>query len=309
MFYTITALSYNKDIVTKLEFNDTMLEILIVFGIWILIPFSCIFIFYTNSFLTKQRKKEIGLYNILGMGKKHIMCMLLFENIYTIIISISAGLLLGIIFGKILFLLLLRIIGFVNQKAQFPISMSAIDLTILVFISIFLATLLSNLWQIYVSNPIHLLQSGNMGEKEPKAKWIISIIGVLSLGFAYYIAPSNATELQYAFLPTLCTVVLLILGTYALFIGVSITLLKFLKQRKRFYYKTSHFTIISGMLYRMKHNAVGLANICLLSTLSLCYQLPYLYTLELMTMSPLHFHIRILSIPRGMPKPRIKIYK
>ena len=264
MFYILTALTFNKDLINKFS-SSAIVEMLVV-GIVIVVIFSCIFIFYTNSFLTKRRKKEIGLYNILGMQKRHIMCMLLFENMYTMMISIISGVLFGIIFGKILFLLLLRIVYVANQDAQFPISLPAISLSIVVFIPIFLATLLSNIWKIHFSNPITLLQGGNTGEKEPKARWILTIIGIACLGPAYYIGQS-INEPVHSAKPSYQTILLLFIGTYPLFIGVSISILKFLKHRKRFYYKTNHFTIVSGMLYRMKQNAVGLANICVLSTL------------------------------------------
>ena len=264
MFYILTGLTYNKDIINKLSIGRSMTQIL-GFGVYIIVIFSCIFIFYTNSFLTKRRKKEIGLYNILGMEKRHIMYMLLFENIYTIIISIIGGLIFGVLFGKVLFLLLVKIVLKVNQDLQFPISAPAIRLTVLVFTPLFLATLLSNLWQIHFSNPITLLRGGKTGEKEPKTKWILTVIGIICLGWAYYTAQTIDEPLQ-SLQSFFFAVVLVIIGTYALFVSVTITVLKFLKRRKKFYYQTNHFTIVSGMIYRMKQNAVGLANICILST-------------------------------------------
>ena len=264
MFYILTALVFTEDIRRRPRIGNTIVLILI-FAIFIVIIFSFIFIFYTNSFLMKRRKTEIGLYNILGMQKKHIMCMLFFENIYTIIISIVCGLWFGILFGKLLFLLLLKIILHDYNSLRFQISLTAMRLTIFIFVPIFLSTLISNLWQIHVSNPITLLQGSKIGEKEPKTKWLLTIIGIASITSAYYIA-QTMKEPSNAFVASFYVMLLVMLGTYALFTGVSITILKFLKKRKRFYYKTSHFTIISGMLYRMKQNAVGLANICVLST-------------------------------------------
>ncbi len=265
MFYTLTALSDNTVLFKKYgDSGESMMHILKL-SVYIIAIFSCIFIFYSNSFLTKKRKKEIGLYNILGMEKRHIMCMLLFETIYTITIIIICGLLLGIIFGKILFLLLFKITLSMQQDLPFPISAPAIRQTILIFIPLFLATLLSNIWNIHFANPITLLQGSNVGEKEPKTKWSLVIISIISLGSAYYIAQTFNKPAD-ALTNSFYTIVLIIIGTYALFISVSIAILKFLKKRERFYYQTNHFTIVSGMIYRMKQNAVGLANICVLST-------------------------------------------
>ena len=264
LFYTITALRFNKDLIAKSQDGEIMIETL-KYSVYLVAIFSCIFILYTNTFLTKRRRKEIGLYNILGMEKKHIMHMLLFENIYTIIISIIGGLVFGFIFGKILFLLLLKITSFIDQNIQFPISMQAIYLTILIFTPLFLVTLLSNIWQIHFSNPITLLQGGRSGEKEPKSKWLLAIIGIGCIVSSYYLAVAYGQPL-HAFKSSFYALLLAIIGTYALFISISIVILKVLKRRKRFYYQTNHFTVVSGMIYRMKQNAIGLANICVLST-------------------------------------------
>lgn len=262
MFYILHSISSSNDILLLPGGDD--LRMILNFGVIVIMIFACIFIFYTNSFLIKQRKKEIGLYNILGMEKKHIMTMLLFENIYVIIICLVIGLLFGILFSKFLFLILLKLASF-SIILNYHISIESIIFTGVVFIPIFLLTLIFNIFQIHISNPITLLHGSNVGEKEPKTKWILTIIGVVCLSIAYYIAQTISDPMT-AFTLFFVAVILVIIGTYTLFIAGSIAILKVLKKNKKFYYQTKHFTVISGMIYRMKQNAVGLANICILST-------------------------------------------
>lgn len=233
----------------------------------ILIIFAVIFLFYTNSFLIKRRKKEIGVYNILGMGKRHISKMMLIETVITAVISIAAGLAAGILFSKLIYLLLLRILHYdVNMK--FEISLQAAVSTIIVFGIIFAMTLFYNLLQIQMANPVELLHGSNQGEKEPRTKWLLAIFGVVAIGIGYYIALTTESPLK-ALTMFFLAVVCVVLGTYALFIAGSIAFLKMLKKNKKFYYKAKHFISVSGMIYRMKQNAVGLANICILSTMVL----------------------------------------
>lgn len=262
MFYIMHALSINKGLegTSGSESLKTILRLgTIVIGI-----FSAIFLFYTNSFLIKRRKKEIGLYNVLGLEKKHIAKVLFFEFIFTSIVSLAVGLICGIILNKLMFLLLLKILKF-KVSFGFYVSVPSIIKTLILFIGIFFAALLSNLVQIRMLKPIELLKGTQHGEKEPKTKWIMTIIGVIALGTGYGIAlkvqsPLSALSLFFF------AVILVMVGTYALFTAGSIAVLKVLRKNKRFYYKTSNFISVSGMMYRMKQNAVGLANICILST-------------------------------------------
>lgn len=262
MFYIMHAISINKGVegTTGSENLKTILHLgTIIIGI-----FSAIFLFYTNSFLIKRRKKEIGLYNVLGLEKKHIAKVLFFEFIFTSIFSLGAGLITGIILNKLMFLLLLKILKF-KVSFGFYVSVPSIIKTLILFIGIFFATLLSNLIQIKMLKPIELLKGAQHGEKEPKTKWIMTIIGAIALGTGYGIAlkvQSPLSALNLFFL----AVILVMIGTYALFTAGSIAVLKVLRKNKRFYYKTSNFISLSGMMYRMKQNAVGLANICILST-------------------------------------------
>ncbi|AYD39392.1 ABC transporter permease [Clostridium fermenticellae] len=262
MFYIMQSLSLN-DGLNKIRGTEVIKTILdlgtIIIGI-----FSAIFLFYTNSFLIKRRKKEIGLYNILGLEKKHIAKVLFLECIFTSAISLITGLLLGIILDKLIFLLLIKLLNF-KVSLGFSISVPSIIHTLILFGIIFFATLLSNLFQIKILKPIELLKSSEHGEKEPKTKWLITFIGVVALCSGYGIALNVKSPLT-AFTLFFGAVILVMIGTYALFTSGSIVVLKLLRKRKNFYYKTSNFISVSGMMYRMKQNAVGLANICILST-------------------------------------------
>ena len=234
---------------------------------FVAVIFSVIFLFYTNSFLIKRRKKEIGLYNILGMEKRHIGKMMLYETLMIGVVSLSAGLALGILFSKLMFLFLLKLIDF-DVVLGFDVPISSVIFTLILFGAIFVVTLLYNLVKIRFSKPIELLHGGEVGEKEPKTKIILTILGLGCIGWGYWFAltvQSPLTAMSLFFI----AVILVVVGTYALFTAGSIAVLKLLRKNKKFYYQTKHFTSVSGMLYRMKQNAVGLANICILSTMVL----------------------------------------
>lgn len=261
MFYIIDALSRGKGIT-----QDT-LKICLQYATGVIVVFAVIFLFYTNSFLIKRRKKEIGVYNILGMGKRHIARMMAVETILTAGISILGGLVFGIIFGKLMYLLLLKILHN-SVDMQFSVNGTAIVQTIILFAGIFLLTYLYNILQIQLVNPVELLHGGNQGEKEPKSRWLLVIVGVAALGNGYWIALTTEAPLE-ALLKFFVAVVCVIIGTYALFIAGSIVVLKILRKNKAYYYNPKHFTSVSGMIYRMKQNGAGLANICVLSTMVL----------------------------------------
>ena len=261
MFYIIDALSKGKGI------TQNTLKICLQYATGVLIVFAVIFLFYTNSFLIKRRKKEIGVYNILGMGKRHIARMMAIETILTAGISILGGLVFGIIFGKLMYLLLLKILHN-SVDMQFSVNGTAIVQTVILFAGIFFLTYLYNILQIQLVNPVELLHGGNQGEKEPKSRWLLVIIGVAALGNGYWIALTTEAPLE-ALLKFFVAVVCVIIGTYALFIAGSIVVLKMLRKNKAYYYNPKHFTSVSGMIYRMKQNGAGLANICVLSTMVL----------------------------------------
>ncbi len=229
--------------------------------------FAIIFLFYTNSFLMKQRKKELGLYNILGMEKKHIARILAVETAFLGAVSITAGIGLGICCNKLAYLLIVHLLrGTVTLG--FYLSLKTIGNTILLFAAIFLLTYVNAVRQIHLANPIELLHSAQTGEREPQANKLIALLGVLCLGAGYAIALTAQQPLQ-KLLSFTGAILLVIIGTYCLFTAGSIALLKWLKQKKSYYYTPAHFVSLSGLLYRMKQNAVGLANICILSTMVL----------------------------------------
>lgn len=233
----------------------------------LLMIFSVIFLFYTNSFLIKRRKREIGIYNILGMGKGHIAKMLAIEAVITAFISIFGGILLGIVFGKLMYLVLGKLLHY-DISVKFTVEIPVLEKTFAFFMAIFVLILLYNLLQIRIVSPVELLHGSNQGEREPKTKWLLAIVGAILLGTGYYIAQTTGNPLD-AMTKFFFAVVCVVLGTYGLFIAGSIAVLKMLKKNKKYYYQAKHFTAVSGMVYRMKQNAVGLANICILSTMVL----------------------------------------
>ena len=229
--------------------------------------FALIFLFYTNSFLIKRRKKELGLYGILGMEKRHIFRMMAYETLYCFLISVVSGLAVGLLFSKGVQLLFLHILQMPVQWG-FAFSPSAALVTVLLFAGIFFLTLLSNLRQVHISQPIELLRGSQVGEREPRANWPLAILGIVLLAAGYALAQFVNNPL-WAFVLFFLAVILVILGTYALFTSTSIAALKLLRRNKTYYYQTKHFISVSGMIYRMKQNAAGLASICILSTMVL----------------------------------------
>lgn len=264
-FYIMNAIALNEGL-SKMP-GASSIQMILQLGSIVIGIFAAIFLFYTNSFLIKRRKKELGLYSILGMEKKHVIRVLSIETIYTSLFSIGAGLIIGVILSKVLFLVLLNLLSF-DVTIVFEISWEAIKHALFLFFAIFFVTLLSNLWQVKISNPIELLHGEKQGEKEPKTKWVLSLIGFLSLGIGYYIAITVESPLD-ALTVFFVAVILVIIGTFALFTAGSIAVLKLLRKNKKFYYKTNNFISISGMIYRMKQNAAGLSNICILSAMVL----------------------------------------
>ncbi|MGI5959516.1 MAG: FtsX-like permease family protein [Massiliimalia sp.] len=236
-------------------------------GFGVMSVFSLIFLFYTNSFLIRRRKKEFGLYNILGLGKKNLAVVLLLETLIIAAISIVGGLFFGILFSKLAELGMVRLLG-ADANFVFSVRFSSIGQTVVLFTCIFAVLFLNILRQIHLTNPIELLRSENAGEKPPKANWIIAILGAVILATAYYLAVSIEDPVS-ALMWFFVAVVMVIIGTYLLFIAGSVTLCRILQKNKRYYYKTNHFVSVSSMVYRMKRNGAGLASICILCTMVL----------------------------------------
>lgn len=233
-------------------------------GVVIIGIIAVIFLFYINSFLIKRRKKEIGIYNVLGMEKKHIARVLSIETIVIALVSLILGVLGGTILGKLLFLILIKLLR-LKEVLAFSISPIAIYNTFKLFSLIFLAILIANLCSVKANSPMELLRGGNKGEKEPKASVVVAILGIIILATGYIMAITIDSPIK-SFPTFFIATILVIIGTYISFVSGSIIFLKKLKKNKKFFYKTNNFVSVSGMLYRMKQNAVGLASICILST-------------------------------------------
>ena len=267
-FYILSALFFDPgrfELASGTTYGAAYVQSFMMIGMLFLGIFSFIFLIYTNSFLMKRRQKEIGLYNVLGMGKGNIAAILFFEALYVVILGVGGGLAAGILLHKLCTLILYRLIHF---PAPFGISVqpAAVALTALIFTCLLALTLLLNLARVGRSRPVELLRGGEVGEKEPKANWFLTALGVISLGLGYFIAvwtKDGAMAVALYFI----AVFLVVIGTYCLFTSVSIAVLKALRANKRYYYKARHFITVSGMLYRMKRNAAGLANICIISTM------------------------------------------
>lgn len=264
-YYIMKSLSLNNGLDSL--YGGGTIRYTLELGCNVVMIFAVIFLFYTNSFLIKRREKEFGLFHILGMEKKHLMRVVGIETLYIAALGLGFGFLFGIILDKVMFLLILRVLGR-EVSLGFYISGKAISSTIVLFLVIFFLIFLNTARKLGFSKPIELLKGGNVGEKEPKANWVFAILGILSLGAGYYLAVTVQNPVA-AITVFFVAVILVIVGTYLLFTAGSIALLKILRANKRYYYKTRHFIGISGMLYRMKQNAVGLSNICILSTMVL----------------------------------------
>lgn len=265
MFYLVQSIQDNPGLDQMRGGANVAVTLLL--GVIIVGLFAAIFLFYTNSFIMKRRKRELSVYNILGMEKKHIAKVLFLEMLFTAAVTIGGGLAFGIVFGKLMTMLLYRMTGF-NQSVPFTISLTGCHHTLVLFGCIYAVTLFYNFMQIKLSNPMELLHSANAGEREPKTKVLLAVIGAAALGGGYYLALTVADAVS-AITMFFVAVLLVILGTYCLFTAGSIAVLKLLRKNKNYYYKSRHFTTVSGMIYRMKQNAVGLANICILSTMVL----------------------------------------
>lgn len=265
MFYVMLFLTNNPGL------NDTFggrtTVTLLTFGCIVMAIFSAVMLFYTNSFLMKRRKMELGLYVVLGMEKRHLGLVQFFEAVYVTFLSIAVGILLGVGFSKLTLSFLVKLTH-VSTPLYFYVDIHSLLTTTAFFAAVYLVIFVYNLIAVGRARPIELLQGGKVGEKEPKTKLLLTVLGVLSLGGGYAIALLVKSPLK-ALLLFFVAVLLVIAGTYLLFTTGSIAVLKALKGNKGYYYKTRHFIGVSGMIYRMKQNAVGLANICILSTMVL----------------------------------------
>ena len=240
---------------------------MISMGTYIMAIFATIFLFYTQSTLIKGRKKEFGLYSILGMNKRNIGKIILWETFVIWIIAVLGGLLAGIGLSKLAELGFTKLIA-VPTRYTFSVSGSSVVTTVILFAVIFFMICLNTIRQIRFANPTQLISAGKSGEKPPKANWAIGILGLMFLGSGYAIALKIEQPIS-ALMWFFVAVILIIIGTYLLLIAGSVILCRILQKNKNYYYKTNHFVSVSSMAYRMKRNGAGLASICILLTMIL----------------------------------------
>lgn len=265
MYYIIIFLQFSQSIKDAVQ-SSTVSEILGL-GSWVIAIFSCIFLFYTNSFLIKRRKKEFGLYNILGMDKHNLGIILFWETLIIAVISLVIGLAAGIAFSKLAELVFLNLLKS-DTTFDLTVSSQGIGLCAIIFTVINILLFFNSLRQVRSSSAISLVKSEQTGEKPPKGNWIFGILGVLLLGGAYYISLSIKEPLQ-ALTLFFVAVIMVIIGTYLVMISGSVLFCRLLQKNKKYYYKPNHFVSVSSMVYRMKRNGAGLASICILATMVL----------------------------------------
>ncbi|MBQ0065883.1 MAG: ABC transporter permease [Firmicutes bacterium] len=265
VFYILNYLA-TGDLLSHTHGGESAQTVLAL-GFVVILIFSGIFLIYTNSFLIRRRKKEFGLYNILGMNKKNIGRILFWETIISLVISLTGGILAGILLSKGSELLLMNMM---ENEVGFHMSISwgSVLTTIVVYTFIHGIIFLKTMVSITFSNPIELVRADTFGEKNPKANWLLGIAGVVILGFAYIIAITIRDPISALFL-FFVAVVLVIIATYLLMISGSVLMCKLLQKNKNYYYNKKHFVSISQLVYRMKRNGAGLASICILMTMVL----------------------------------------
>lgn len=241
------------------------IEVFMSIGTAVMMLLSVILLFYINSFLMKQRKREFGVYNILGLEKRHICRVLFHETALSSLASVVLGLAMGTLFYKLCSLLICQLLNAEIILGFYFINARSLALSGAFFLVLDMVSYGVNCVTIARMKPVEMLSSANVGEREPKVKWALLVLGLLALGGGYYISLTTQNPLK-ALVLFFVAVILVIIGTYFLFVAGSIFVLKALKKNKRFYYNKKHMPAVSGLLYRMKQNAVGLASIAILAT-------------------------------------------
>ena len=263
--YILLALSTNKTILQSNGGNTVVMAL--GFGVVIMLLVSTLTMIYANGFVMKNRSKEFGLYSILGLSRSQIQLLQVVEMLLFAVINLIVGLVLGVLFNRLAFALLLKAMRFtvpISYEFQF---VSVIMIGIL-FSGIFVFLMILNAIKIRVSRPLELLREKKSGEKTGRFLSIRALIGIAILGYAYYISQSIESPIK-ALGWFFIAVLLVVIATYILFDAGSIALLRFLKNRKTFYYRPINFISVSNLIFRMRKNAMGLASICILSTMVL----------------------------------------
>lgn len=265
MYYILEFLS-NSPLLEQMRGGGTV-SIVLILGKFVITVFSALFLLYTNAFLIRRRNMEFGLYNILGMDKRSIGRVIVWESLFVSVLGLAGGLVCGIAFSKFAELGLLKATH-ARIDYRFRVSPASIGTTAILFAIIFLLLTLKSLWQVHRTKPLELMRSENLGEKPPKANWLLALAGLILLGIAYWMALVKGNPIE-ALVYFFVAVILVIIATYLLFTAGSVALCRLLQRNSRYYYQKNHFISVSSMKYRMKRNGAGLASICILSTIVL----------------------------------------
>ena len=263
--YILMALSTNKTILQSNGGNTVVMAL--GFGVVIMLLFSTLTMIYANGFVMKNRSKEFGLYSILGLGRSQIQLLQVIEMVLFAIINLIVGLVLGVLLNRLAFALLLKAMRF-TVPISYEFQFASVIMIGILFSGIFVFLMILNAIKIRVSRPLELLREKKSGEKTGRFLSIRALIGVAILGYAYYISQSIESPIK-ALGWFFVAVLLVVIATYILFDAGSIALLRFLKNRKTFYYRPINFISVSNLIFRMRKNAMGLASICILSTMVL----------------------------------------
>ena len=263
--YILLALSTNKTILQSNGGNTVVMAL--GFGVVIMLLVSTLTMIYANGFVMKNRSKEFGLYSILGLGRSQIQLLQVVEMVLFAVINLIVGLVLGVLFNRLAFALLLKAMRF-TVPISYEFQIASVIIIGILFSGIFVFLMILNAIKIRVSRPLELLREKKSGEKTGRFLSIRALIGVVILGYAYYISQSIESPIK-ALGWFFVAVLLVVIATYILFDAGSIALLRFLKNRKTFYYRPINFISVSNLIFRMRKNAMGLASICILSTMVL----------------------------------------
>lgn len=263
--YILLALSTNKTILQSNGGNTVVMAL--GFGVVIMLLVSTLTMIYANGFVMKNRSKEFGLYSILGLSRSQIQLLQVVEMVLFAIINLIVGLVLGVLLNRLAFALLLKAMRF-TVPISYEFQFASVIMIGILFSGIFVFLMILNAIKIRVSRPLELLREKKSGEKTGRFLSIRALIGVAILGYAYYISQSIESPIK-ALGWFFIAVLLVVIATYILFDAGSIALLRFLKNRKTFYYRPINFISVSNLIFRMRKNAMGLASICILSTMVL----------------------------------------
>ena len=266
MFYILLYIANSKTLAYMPA--STFLALVLPLGIIVIFVFSLIFLFYTNSFLIKQRYKEFGLYSILGMNKTNINILMLMQNVMVFLFALVSGLVFGIAFSKMAELI---IISLTNEAIDFKLSVSfsSLFITAATYVIVYSLLYVNSIIKVTKAKPIDLLSSERRGEKKPKNNYFLALLGLIFLILAYFLAIYYSYSIIVAVFTFFIAVIFVIIATYLLFIAGSTALCHILKNNKNYYYKPNHFISISSLSFRMKRNGAGLASICILLTMVL----------------------------------------